>query len=445
MLPISIIMPLYNAEKYLNESLDSVLCQTIKNFELICIDDGSSDQTALILNEYKKKDKRIKVLSNRERLGAGEARNIGIRQAVGKYIIFLDGDDIFETDMLEQAYLSMEKNNLDIIIFNYMHVNSNIIHQKKKIIHGEEYSSLYCRAPFSPSEKNPCEMLLWSTSPCNKMFLKEFILCNGIRFQTLPCANDVYFVNMSLVLAKKIMVLDDERVMLYARDHNEKSRVSFKRDPMNTYLAYQLWAEKLIEKNLMEKLYLHFAYKAIYSLKYVLEKINDDEEGKNFYVFLKNNLVYKLKEIYSKYSSKKNYFIEMIISSFQEKTYESKWYNKINLLDLFLWENRNEIIKLWDKTDNGKIILWGAGQNAKKLVKFCERNNLKVNGIIDIDENKHGDEINGIKIFSPLKLKRETGLIIVTTDNAIKAVNEYIIKTGYQIEVVDINSYLAIR
>ena len=93
---LSVIMPLYNADVYLRESLDSVRHQTFADFELICINDASTDTTEDILNEYKNNDSRIKVLVNKERSGAAYCRNIGITAAKGEYLSFLDGDDIFD-------------------------------------------------------------------------------------------------------------------------------------------------------------------------------------------------------------------------------------------------------------------------------------------------------------------------------------------------------------
>ncbi len=92
---ISIIIPVCNVEKYLRECLDSVLAQTFQNFEIICIDDGSTDDSLKILNEYKSKDDRFIILQQ-EHVGAGAARNYALNFARGKYIQFLDSDDYFE-------------------------------------------------------------------------------------------------------------------------------------------------------------------------------------------------------------------------------------------------------------------------------------------------------------------------------------------------------------
>ena len=116
---ISVIMPLYNAERYLEESLKSVLSQSLSDFELICINDGSTDNTLNILRTFQKEDNRIVVLENAQRQGAAYSRNKGIEAAKGKYLSFLDGDDIFEEEMLEAGYQAAFENAVDVVIYEY--------------------------------------------------------------------------------------------------------------------------------------------------------------------------------------------------------------------------------------------------------------------------------------------------------------------------------------
>lgn len=108
--PISVIMPVYNAEKFLDESIESILNQTFKDFEFIIIDDGSTDNSLKIIRKYKKKDKRIKVLINKKNQGIAETRNKGLRIAKGKYIVTFDADDISLQKRLQIQYYFLERN-----------------------------------------------------------------------------------------------------------------------------------------------------------------------------------------------------------------------------------------------------------------------------------------------------------------------------------------------
>ena len=112
---VSVIIPVYNTEEYLRECLDSVVNQTLKDIEIICIDDGSTDSSLDILKEYAKKDNRITVLKQKNQ-SSGIARNAGLSIAQGKYLSFLDSDDLFELELLESLYKKIISTKSDIAI-----------------------------------------------------------------------------------------------------------------------------------------------------------------------------------------------------------------------------------------------------------------------------------------------------------------------------------------
>ena len=112
---VSIIMPVYNSEKTLKKSIESILCQTYTNFELIIVNDGSTDTSAEICEEFSKRDSRIKVI-NKENEGAGPARNMGLDIAVGEYVMFPDSDDWMEDTMVEELVQCVEGNKVQFAI-----------------------------------------------------------------------------------------------------------------------------------------------------------------------------------------------------------------------------------------------------------------------------------------------------------------------------------------
>ncbi|MDR1554832.1 MAG: glycosyltransferase [Campylobacteraceae bacterium] len=128
---ISIIIPVYNAEKYLQKCLDSVINQTLKEIEILCINDGSTDNSLSILEEYAKKDRRIKVFTG-ENQGPAAARNIGLKNATGEYVWFVDADDWCELNACELLYEKAVKDNLDMIIFSALRATANGITNKIK-------------------------------------------------------------------------------------------------------------------------------------------------------------------------------------------------------------------------------------------------------------------------------------------------------------------------
>lgn len=115
---ISIIVPVYNVEKYLKRCIQSLQAQTYQNKEIILVDDGSIDQSGIICDYYAKKDEQIKVI-HKQNGGLSDARNMGINVASGTYIVFVDSDDWIESDILEKAYQTLKENESDMIIWGY--------------------------------------------------------------------------------------------------------------------------------------------------------------------------------------------------------------------------------------------------------------------------------------------------------------------------------------
>lgn len=146
----SIIIPCYNIEKYISKTLDSVFNQTFKDFEIILINDGSKDNTGKILDDYSKKDERIRVI-HKGNEGVSEARNIGIKNATGEYIYFLDGDDLIENTLLERANEIFKNNKIEIFsfAFNMVYENGKIKRRyseekyNSQIINSKEFLSLF--------------------------------------------------------------------------------------------------------------------------------------------------------------------------------------------------------------------------------------------------------------------------------------------------------------
>ena len=126
MIKISIIVPVYNTEKYLGVCLDSLISQTYKDIEIICVDDGSTDNSLQILNDYAAKDSRIKILTQKNQ-GPSVARNLGLEKAKGEYITFVDSDDWVSIDMCEKIYSKAIDTNADLVLFPHSRVtNTNI-------------------------------------------------------------------------------------------------------------------------------------------------------------------------------------------------------------------------------------------------------------------------------------------------------------------------------
>lgn len=192
---ISIIVPIYNAEKYLNKCLDSLINQTKKELEFILINDGSTDKTEGIIKEYS--DERIKYFKNKNQ-GIGKTRNFGIKKATGKYIMFLDSDDYLDIKACEKLYNEAEKNKLDLLVFDFYRVEENTL--KKVKIKDFKISNL---------KENPNLLLEINLGPCNKIIRRKIITKNNPKFLENLKYEDTPFVVQIIKYSKRIGKLNE--------------------------------------------------------------------------------------------------------------------------------------------------------------------------------------------------------------------------------------------
>lgn len=183
---ISIVVPVYNAEKYIGVCVNSVLEQTYSNFELLLINDGSKDNTLEVLKSYK--DSRIKVFSF-ENQGAGKTRNRGIQLSTGKYITFVDSDDYIDKDYLERLHQEIQDN--DVLISGYKKVSL------------EDHSLMYVSNP---------KVSVWDefryVATCGKLYRLDYLKSNGIEYEKLVLGEDVYMNIKCNTLTNKVKVIN---------------------------------------------------------------------------------------------------------------------------------------------------------------------------------------------------------------------------------------------
>lgn len=206
MVKVSVIMPVYNVEKYLRQCLDSLLNQTLQEFEIICLDDGSKDASLAILQEYQQKDDRVKVLTQQNKY-AGVARNNGLKIAQGEYVFFLDSDDFFEPTLFEDCYNQGKKTNADVVFFDIQKYDEQSkTYIEAPIYFGRQY--LKDLEVFNRKDYPTALLLLTGQSPWTKCFKREFVVKEELEYQALQNTNDVYFCLMAMSLAERITFVD---------------------------------------------------------------------------------------------------------------------------------------------------------------------------------------------------------------------------------------------
>ena len=380
MIKISVIIPVYNVEKYLRECLDSLINQSFKDFEVICIDDGSTDKSYKILEEYSQKDSRIKVLKQ-EHNGAGAARNLGIEIAKGKYIQFLDSDDYFEPNMLEELYNTAEKFGADMAVCSARKVDEagNIVES------GNPHSPIKLEIcpinkPFSKKDFPKDIFSLFSSAPWNKLYLKSLIADNNLKFQNISSCNDIGFVRIADACAERIVVINKE---LINYRFNRSGSIANTRAAKTTNLlkAGGYVKDFLVKNNLYESLKDAHINAMKKTVSWEISMCSD-EQYKNFLAELKQLNDWKV-------------FLPVLRKEYITPDYIKNF--------------------IGDK----KVMFWGASLFLEDILKSETEKNPNILGVIDKNSAKWGKSIGSYEIFPPESLNtlKPDGVLLMVHSN----------------------------
>lgn len=281
---VSIIIPVFNTEKFLEECLLSIQKQTFSDYEVICIDDGSSDNSLYLLESLRGNDIRIKVL-NQMNCGAGLARNLGLQTAKGKYVIFLDSDDCFDSRLIEKMVYCAEANDADVCICKAWAVYENL--NKVDLNFNNKLFEKYDNSFFLPADVNKDIFTSFLVEPWNKMYLRDYLLKNELMFQGIKKTNDLFFTSMSLVKARKIALVN-EKLVFYRLDNRHKVVTVYEEKLLDHYRAISKTKEALFSEEKCLS-YLSSYYKM--ALNVILYNLNlnfSEEVRKKLYQFYIN-------------------------------------------------------------------------------------------------------------------------------------------------------------
>ena len=313
---ISVIIPCYNAENFVENALNSILEQDLKEFEAICINDGSKDETLRILNKFRRKDSRFKIINFTRNKGVSYARNIGIAKASTDYIVFLDSDDALTQEALSEFFGTFKKTNADIIISQCSINNKNAYTLKTEYLDG--------KCLFSPTELTDY-LLTFTYGGCGgKAVNKKFLVKNRIRFEELKRSEDVLYFNKVMVLSEKIAIIDKILYQIINKNKNSReNRIDI--NPFTFWEAIQETKKFLVKNKLYDKYNRTFINSNIVRTVYNIYKLKDVRkisisEVKEFYIKNRmiNKIIYELELFDHKnsffYVEEYKYFVEFIVS-----------------------------------------------------------------------------------------------------------------------------------
>lgn len=292
---ISIVIPVFNAEKYLECMLDSILEQSFKDFEIIAVNDGSKDDSLKVLEQYKDKFKKFNII-NQENTGSYRARMTGIKAAKGEYITILDCDDKIDKTFLEELYKSIKKEDADIAIcgFNRVEFETNHIFSKEMCNHKKKIIDV---------EKNPEYLIQINTSLWNKLF-KTQILKESIELKNIPkILDDMSYLTLIYLKVKKITFVDKPLYKYFV--HKSSLITNIKEEDLNnTRLALREIREEYIKqkvnKDKLEVLTCLVFLHTVISIQYRLYETN-----KNNFKNVKKTTDLYMKKYFDEYKKTK--------------------------------------------------------------------------------------------------------------------------------------------
>ncbi len=422
---VSVVIPVYNAGSYIRETLDSVINQTFSDIEIICVDDGSTDDSVEVVKSYAEKDLRIKQFFQREPSdNAGKARNMGLRESSGKYVIFLDADDIFEHNLIEVLVDIAEEKEADTVIFDgfvYDDYSGEDLFPDFIV----RWPRLKGRKVFEPGEVADNLFQIKTPAAWNMMCRREYIIRNNIEFRSTPMWDDIEFSCLSLAYSKRIAVCE-KRLLHYRKNasDNQSSRVTILLDYAVSpyiYLGEELRCRGLLEKYRSTFLEL-LVQQSVINLRYAL---NYDEAEK---------LYKKAKDVIEEYSSDDidnmnssiSMMLDMIVSS---NTYSEFLFAKSRI-------DTNEVyddvgLRLPAKRLQSRIILYGAGVYGKTMrMKLRDEKNIEFVGWCDRNYKNYERDIESPNI---LKEREYDYIVVAVIDRSVyEGIKKSLIDTGIE-------------
>lgn len=399
---ISIVIPVYNTEKYLERCLNSVINQEIQELQIICVDDNSTDESRTILRRYASIDNRIEIFYNKRNRGSGYTKNLGLSKCKGKYILFLDSDDWIKQGALEELYSIAEKEQSDVVYFGMEHLNeeSNEILREKYFGNNAKYSNYSDGKTFF---MHMIEAGYFRTGSRN--FVRRDILYkSNIGFSEAMINDDLEFTVLLFSNCKKVTYLREAKYVYFHRSYNSSTN----RSQTGLFWAqYFIKAEsvlKSLENQNEYKKYITFLNNFL--LSFIIDAFDmlNKEEQKNFLQLLKSNnrLVFFERQINKGKSYSKYYKIadEELSALKREKgiyiygagvygrdLYQFLKYNEVPIKGFIVSENTNNICNIDDKKiqllkdiDRSETIILGV--SIKYISEISK--NLKINNYSNI-------------------------------------------------------------
>lgn len=433
---VSVIVPVYNASQYLRDCIESIINQSYKNLEIIFVDDGSTDGSTSILEEYKERDNRIHIIRQDNQF-AGVARNNGFQHASGEYVLFLDADDLFSPELVEKTVARSREYDADIVICGSTGFDDVSDEKYDLNIVTQRSWMLPDKAVFSRKDIPQNSMLFYAGWAWDKLYKTDFVKKTGAQFLDTKVDEDAFFVHLTMAEANRITVIPDRLVehRMYGSSSTLKNRSDRWKDVFTMLFAVR---DELIKKDLFEQMKVSFTKMALEFTAYYFTGICDEKNGKCFIDFYKNeaerifdfenypsdifedkfaygiiekisrssvkDIPYELMSMNSEMRDKTAYSLNLQISNISAQI--NGYCDHIKILtdyNEFLIKNKSWLIHKDISSLGKRIVLYGYGDVGRDYYRqLKDSKDIEVVAIADRDYKKYQNE--DVKVCSPDKI-----------------------------------------
>lgn len=439
---ISIIIPIYNSERYLKRCLDSVVSQSLKEIEIICIDDYSRDKSVDIVEDFMKSDARVKLFKNKRNKGVSFCRNYGIKIANSDYIGFVDSDDSIDINMYKTMYELAKKDDSCMVICNFRVIDEFGIKDFKSFFKNQTKELLF---------KNILSKELMP-HPWNKIYKKKLFLKNKIKYLENRVYEDAEATHKLIYYANKISISEEVLYNYYINpnsittsfDNKKIDDIFYVLESTKKFLKYENIFEIYKKEYLnmiricIDNVFYHLTNQEINigakleNLLYLWKNINNYKDIKSIHYHAIIVWIYKSFIILKDELNYLNKFIKCLnFDKSKIKNIKSSIYSELGL-------SYNIVIKLKNKKIS-KIYLYGAGEIAKKLIPEIEKLNIQILGIIDSNA-KNGDTLFGYDIYKFEDIKFKSNTIVVASEVFAYEITEFLENQGKHFEIINFYS-----
>lgn len=447
---IAVIVPVYNGGKFLPEMLGCLMRQTMQDFEVFFVDDGSTDQTGNLLREAVSQRTGFHYLRNESRCGAAISRNRGIESSQSEYVLCLDADDRIADDLLEQLVKAADSMQADMVMLERRDfAKTETINRWHDFL--KDDAALYERQDgtcggraFTIREQPDDFLVRCQNGTCDRMVRRALLDKYQIRFQDLPSSNDVFYIIFSSFAAASIVHTETSDLLYYKRIHSQPGRISNDRDPMCAFEALRAVKDALVQHHMWNDYCVHFWIFALDSLEKQLFVCRREERQKQVYTYLQEEGLQQLgvpsDDMYDRLpeSYRREYAL------LQALPYEEKCFMHSMSFHALCVSNLERIGTLFDyaKEHGLWVGYWGVGRMTAGFLSAADCLGRKIEYLIDNDRKKQGKRLSGIEIVSYDSVKEQTGLIVISNKQYYQEIFAQIKDGNQKMHVISIQEYL---